>query len=99
MLDIFNDRQIALCREITKKHEEIIRGKISEVLDIVIPKNFETKKLMDLKLPVRAVIGIVNRNKRVIIPKGNTLIMGGDEIIVFTKNEEVQKLKDFFKVS
>lgn len=70
-----------------------------EVLDIVIPKNFETKKLMDLKLPVRAVIGIVNRNKRVIIPKGNTLIMGGDEIIVFTKNEEVQKLKDFFKVS
>ena len=54
---------------------------------------------MDLKLPVRAVIGIVNRNKRVIIPKGNTLIMGGDEIIVFTKNEEVQKLKDFFKVS
>lgn len=35
MLDIFNDRQIALCREITKKHEEIIRGKISEVLDIV----------------------------------------------------------------
>lgn len=35
MLDIFNDRQIALCREITKKHEEIIRGKISEVLDIL----------------------------------------------------------------
>lgn len=35
MLDIFNDRKIALCREITKKHEEIIRGKISEILDIV----------------------------------------------------------------
>lgn len=35
MLDILGDRNIALCREITKKHEEIIRGKISEVLEIV----------------------------------------------------------------
>lgn len=35
MLDILGDRNIALCREITKKHEEIIRGTISEVLEIV----------------------------------------------------------------
>ncbi len=35
MLQIFGDRNIALCREITKKHEEIIRGHISEILDIV----------------------------------------------------------------
>ena len=35
MLDILGDRNIALCRKITKKHEEIIRGHISEVLSIV----------------------------------------------------------------
>ena len=34
MLSILGDRQIALCRELTKKHEEIIRGYISEVLTI-----------------------------------------------------------------
>lgn len=34
MLEIFGDRDIALCREITKKHEEIIRGKISEIITI-----------------------------------------------------------------
>lgn len=33
MLDIFGDRQISISREISKIHEEIIRGKISECLD------------------------------------------------------------------
>lgn len=32
MLEILGNRNIALCREITKKHEEIIRGTIEEVL-------------------------------------------------------------------
>lgn len=35
MLDILGDRQIALCREITKKHEEINRGLISEIISVV----------------------------------------------------------------
>lgn len=35
MLQIQGDRSIALCRELTKKHEEIIRGHISEILEIV----------------------------------------------------------------
>lgn len=34
MLEILGDRNIALCREITKRHEEIIRGTISEILEI-----------------------------------------------------------------
>lgn len=35
MLTILGNRQIALCREITKRHEEIIRGTIEEVLTTV----------------------------------------------------------------
>lgn len=34
MHDVIGDRHIALCREITKKHEEIIRGKINEIISI-----------------------------------------------------------------
>jgi 16S rRNA (cytidine1402-2'-O)-methyltransferase len=35
MLDVFGDRKICICREISKIHEEISRGTISELLDIV----------------------------------------------------------------
>ena len=35
MLEVFGDRQICLARELTKKHEEFIRGTIEEVLEIV----------------------------------------------------------------
>ena len=34
MEDILGDRPIALCREITKKHEEILRGSISEITKV-----------------------------------------------------------------
>lgn len=34
MLELLGDRHIALCRELTKKHEEIIRGSISEIIAI-----------------------------------------------------------------
>ena len=35
MKDILGNRNIALAREITKKHEEILRGTIEEILDVV----------------------------------------------------------------
>ena len=35
LLEVFGDRRIALNREISKKYEEIIRGNISEVLEVV----------------------------------------------------------------
>jgi 16S rRNA (cytidine1402-2'-O)-methyltransferase len=33
MLDVFGDREIALARELTKIHEEILRGKLGRILD------------------------------------------------------------------
>ena len=104
-IDIAVSTKIAALHEIKNEFSQTNVGILAtveqgkgEVLDIVIPDNFETKKLMNLTMPTRAVIGIINRNKHVIIPKGDTLIMAGDEIIVFTKNEDAQKIKDFFKV-
>jgi 16S rRNA (cytidine1402-2'-O)-methyltransferase len=35
LLDRVGDRKAALCREITKMHEEVIRGRISGIIDII----------------------------------------------------------------
>ena len=34
LLEVFGDREIALAREITKKFEEVVRGNISEIIEI-----------------------------------------------------------------
>ena len=38
MIDILGDRKISIGREMTKIHEEFIRGKISEVMEKIEPK-------------------------------------------------------------
>jgi 16S rRNA (cytidine1402-2'-O)-methyltransferase len=43
MRDSLGNRMIAICREITKIHEEFIRGDLGEVLDHLKSKNIELK--------------------------------------------------------
>lgn len=67
-----------------------------EVLNIVLPETFQTVKLMDLKLPAKAILGVIQRRNRIIIPNGATQIMGEDSLIVFTTSTNAQIIKKFF---
>lgn len=67
-----------------------------EVIDIYIPESFSDTKIMDLKLPAKAIIGIIRRGSRVIIPKGDTLVRAKDSLIVFTMAENSNLVKDYF---
>jgi trk system potassium uptake protein TrkA len=69
-----------------------------EVLEIAVKPEFSGKKIMDLKFPAPSIIGIIQRKNQVIIPKGDTNIRYDDILIIFTKSENAEDIKEFFKV-
>lgn len=70
----------------------------AEVLEIAVKEEFHNKLIKDIRFPAPAIIGVVQRRSRVIIPKGDTQIRQHDVLIVFTKAENAQVIKKLFKV-
>ena len=70
-----------------------------EVLEINVVPEFDGKQVMELKFPARAVIGVILRKNKVIIPKGDTLITTNDILIIFTTAQSAPEIKEFFKVN
>ena len=68
-----------------------------EVLNILLSEKFETVKIMDMKLPAKGIVGVIQRRNRIIIPNGTTDIMGGDTLIIFTTSENAPAIRDYFK--
>lgn len=70
----------------------------AEVLEIPVKSEFNDVKIMDIRFPAAAIVGIIQRRNHVIIPKGDTVLRTNDILIIFTKAENAQKIKDYFKV-
>lgn len=68
-----------------------------KVLEICVPFDFKTETLMNLKLPCKAIIAIIQRRNRVIIPRGTTQVMPFDNLIVFTTQENADSILNYFK--
>lgn len=69
-----------------------------EVLEIGVLPEFNGKRIMDLTLPKRAIIGNNRPQKFCYYTKGDIEIKSGDTLIIFTKAEDAQGIKEFFKV-
>ena len=70
---------------------------LGEILEVVVPGRFHDILLMNLKLPARGVIAIIQRSNRVLIPKGKTLVRSGDKLIIFTKAQDAGAIREYFK--
>ena len=70
----------------------------AEVLEIPVKADFDGQLIKDIRFPAPAIIGVIQRRSHVIIPKGDTQIKMKDILIVFTKAEDAQKIKEHFKV-
>ena len=68
-----------------------------EVIEITMPENFKDIKIIDIQIPVKAIIGAIKRGKKILIPKGNTYIRANDNLMIFTTTGSAVKVKEFFK--
>lgn len=71
----------------------------AEVLEIALKPEFNGTLIRDINFPVSAIIGVIQRRNHVIIPKGDTLLRDNDVLIVFTKAEDAERIKEYFKVA
>lgn len=70
----------------------------AEVLEIALHEEFNNRVIKELRFPAPAIVGIIQRRANVIIPMGDTQLKTHDILIIFTKAESAQKIKDYFRV-
>lgn len=68
-----------------------------EIIELVLSNSFKQRSLHELKTPANCVVAIVKRGSKVIIPKGKTEIKPLDTLLVFTKTNDAQSIKEYFK--
>ncbi|HHW45718.1 MAG TPA: TrkA family potassium uptake protein [Clostridiales bacterium] len=70
----------------------------SEIIELVVPKNwrYSGHKLSELGLPRNCIIVSLTRNGRLEIPRGDTVLLPGDRLIVFLEKESQKAIEKIF---
>lgn len=64
------------------------------VVDLPDPKGCPGAKIRDLQLPSGAVITLITRDDEVLTPKGNTRLLGWDQVTVLARSEDEDRVRD-----
>ena len=72
----------------------------SSIIEITFPENYalEGRCIRDIDLPAGCNIACIHRGGRMIIPRGQTMLISGDEVLVVTLNSEIKGLKKALKI-
>mgnify|MGYP002725591337 CR=1 FL=1 len=54
--------------------------------------------LKDVNLPAGVLVGAVVRGNEIITPRGNTVVLVGDRVVMFAASDEVRKVEKMFSV-
>jgi trk system potassium uptake protein TrkA len=74
----------------------LVEGGQGEVLRLTLPDSFAETRVMDMKFGARAIIGVVKRRRRLIVPNGETTLRAGDLLKIFTMAEDAEAVKALF---
>lgn len=74
----------------------LIEGGKGEVIRLTIPESFKEIMIKDLDFPVNAIVGVIARGHKVLIPNGDTLLFPGDRLKIFTMKEDSETIKKLF---
>lgn len=76
----------------------ILNNERAEILELVLPESARVarKKVADAHFPRGMLIGSIVRKEEVIIPGGQTLLLPGDHLVIFTLPEISGQLERYF---
>ncbi len=73
----------------------IERGQ-GEILQITIRPSFTEKKLMEIKMPAKALVVVIQRGRKIHIPNGKSSIRPGDKLKIFVMAKDAEAIKTFY---
>ncbi|MBF91915.1 MAG: Trk system potassium transporter TrkA [Rickettsiales bacterium] len=74
------------------------RGEIMEI-EILPTTKFSDKKISELTLPEGVVIGGIVRDKKLIFPNDDTIILVNDKIIIFSEPASIKEIEKYSEVN
>ena len=72
----------------------------AEMVEVAIPGESVVvgKRIMDIGLPRGALLALISRNNELIVPYGETIIQGGDKVIIFSNSKILPRAVDILGV-
>ncbi len=105
-VDAIVNRNQTLADVITRSVRYPGTSKVLTVLEDISAEAVETtvaagspadgKKLMELKMPSGSLIGLLGRNGEMLIPTGQTEMLGGDKIVIFSTASSMETALKIF---
>ncbi len=77
----------------------LLEGAKAEAMEILVPTSCQIagKKLKNLKFPRNSLVGALIHGDEVSVPNGETILHGGDRVVVFTLPDMVKKVGKYFE--
>jgi len=77
----------------------MIEDSSKEITDIIVPfgSKAEGRSLVSLKIPEKSLIILINRGGEFIIPKGSTMLEGGDVILMLMDKNDEASVRNIFQ--